>query len=321
MITSEQVLTHYDPALPVRLAWDASPTGIGAGLSHVMPDGSERPVAFASRSLTKTERKYAQIDKFQVFDRSNVIRHITSAPYHPATNDLAERAVQTFKQALRSMYQSSNPVKEKLAKFVIAYRNTPHSSTGVSPAQLSLGRPLRTRLDLVKPNFNGKMVNQQHQQSIGAANEKGRQRLQLEVGDSVMSPDYRGDMKWRSGLIVNKTDRLMYQVQVAPGTIWRRPIDQLKPTAVDHTVEVTDTDTVEVSQPEVASTPPAPIQLSAPPNVAGTVPAISVGDQPAMIPVPTPIASDPPEATPVSPTVRERRYHKRVRWAPQRLDL
>ena len=40
-----------------------SPTGIGAVLSHVMPNGSERPVAFASRSLTKTERKYAQIDK------------------------------------------------------------------------------------------------------------------------------------------------------------------------------------------------------------------------------------------------------------------
>ena len=56
MITSEQVLTHYDLALPVRLACDASPTGIGAVLSHVMPDGSERPVAFASRS-------YAQIDK------------------------------------------------------------------------------------------------------------------------------------------------------------------------------------------------------------------------------------------------------------------
>ena len=63
MITSEQVLTNYDPAFPVRLACDASPTGIGAVLSHVMPDGNERPIAFASRSLTKTERKYAQIDK------------------------------------------------------------------------------------------------------------------------------------------------------------------------------------------------------------------------------------------------------------------
>ena len=57
MITSEQVLTHYDPALPDRLACDASSTSIGAVLSHVMPDGSKRPVVFASQSLTKTERK------------------------------------------------------------------------------------------------------------------------------------------------------------------------------------------------------------------------------------------------------------------------
>ena len=42
---------------------DASPTGIGAVLSNKMPDASERPVAFASRSLTKTQRKYVQIDK------------------------------------------------------------------------------------------------------------------------------------------------------------------------------------------------------------------------------------------------------------------
>ena len=125
-----------------------------------------------------------------------------------------------------------------------AYRNAPHSTTGVNPSQLLLGRPLRTRLDLVKPNLNRKMVNRQHQQSIKAANEKGRQRRQLEVGDSVMSRDYRGDMKWCSWLIVNKTRPLMYEVQVATGIISRRHIDQLKTTAVDHTVEVTDTDTV-----------------------------------------------------------------------------
>ena len=63
MITSEQVLTHYDPNLPLRLACDASPVGIGAVLSHVMSDGTERPIAFASRTLKKTEQKYAQIGK------------------------------------------------------------------------------------------------------------------------------------------------------------------------------------------------------------------------------------------------------------------
>jgi hypothetical protein len=63
MITSDGVLTHYDPNLPVRLACDASPYGLRSVLSHVMTDGTERPVAFASRSLTKSERNYAQIDK------------------------------------------------------------------------------------------------------------------------------------------------------------------------------------------------------------------------------------------------------------------
>ena len=97
-------------------------------------------------------------------------------------------------------------------------------------------------------------------------NEKGRQRRQLEVGDSVMSRDYRGNLKWRSGLIVDKTGSLMYEVQVVPGINWHRHIDHSKPTAV----EVTDTDTVEVSQPKQASTPQAPIQLSAQTNAVGT---------------------------------------------------
>ena len=48
MITSEPLLRLHDPALSVRVACDASPTGIGAVFSHVMPDGSERPVAFAT---------------------------------------------------------------------------------------------------------------------------------------------------------------------------------------------------------------------------------------------------------------------------------
>ena len=63
MIVSDLVLTHYDPNLPLQLACDASPVGIGAVLSHVMADGTERPIAFASISLSKGERNYAQIDK------------------------------------------------------------------------------------------------------------------------------------------------------------------------------------------------------------------------------------------------------------------
>ena len=40
-------------------------------------------------------------EEFRVFIKCNGIRHLTSAPYHPATNGLAERAVQNFKRALK----------------------------------------------------------------------------------------------------------------------------------------------------------------------------------------------------------------------------
>ncbi|GFQ97792.1 transposon Tf2-6 polyprotein [Trichonephila clavata] len=62
-ICSPKVLVHYDPSLPLTLASDASPVGIGCVLSHVYPDGSERLIAFASRTLFGSEKKYSQIDK------------------------------------------------------------------------------------------------------------------------------------------------------------------------------------------------------------------------------------------------------------------
>ena len=52
-LVSPRVLMHYTPKLPLRLTTDASAYGVGAVLSHVCEDGSERPIAFASRSLSR----------------------------------------------------------------------------------------------------------------------------------------------------------------------------------------------------------------------------------------------------------------------------
>lgn len=62
-LSSASVLAHYDPTLPLTLAGDALAYGIGAVISHILPDGSEKPIAFASRSLSPSERNYAQLKK------------------------------------------------------------------------------------------------------------------------------------------------------------------------------------------------------------------------------------------------------------------
>ena len=125
--------------------------------------------------------------EFEDFLKQNVICHIRTAPYHPASNGMAERAVQTFKEGMKKMNEGS--VKTRVSRFRARYRITPQTSTGVSPAELRLGRKPRSRLDLVYPEIGRKVRQSQASQKL-AHDWHGKERT-MQEGEAVYASNFR----------------------------------------------------------------------------------------------------------------------------------
>ena len=78
-------------------------------------------------------------EKFKDFLTKNGIHHRKTTPYHPSSNGLAERAVQTFKDGMKRM-SGEGSLETRVWRFLFKYRITPSSITGVSPAEVLMGR-------------------------------------------------------------------------------------------------------------------------------------------------------------------------------------
>ena len=80
-----------------------------------------------------------------------------STPYHPAINRLVETAVRSFNGGVKDVHT-------KLARFLFSYQLAPQSTTGVLPAELLMGRRLRSDLHLVKPELNKRVEREEERQ-------------------------------------------------------------------------------------------------------------------------------------------------------------
>ena len=89
--------------------------------------------------------------EFETFLKKNGVRDVKTPPYHPASNGIVERAVQTFKAGMKKLQEGS--IETKVCQFLFKYRLTPHTSTGVSPAELMFGRRLCSPLDNFRPGL------------------------------------------------------------------------------------------------------------------------------------------------------------------------
>ena len=100
--------------------------------------------------LTSDNGPQYSSSEFKQFCKENNITHVTVSPHYPQSNGEAERAVGTIKH----LWKKADD-EEKRRKAVMEYNATPFSGTDMSPAQMLMGRRLKTNLiinsELLKP--------------------------------------------------------------------------------------------------------------------------------------------------------------------------
>ena len=161
---------------------------------------------------------------FEKFCEDNSIQHIRSTPYHPKTNGLAERFVRTFKQRFSASRNDHVDEWSRLQQFLLSYRSAPHKTTGKSPAELFLGRRVKTRLDRLRPDPRLKMESEVWKQE--AYHDTNAKPRSFGTGDDVWVQKER-EQGWQPGVVGRRTGELSYEVFVG-GDQKRKHADQMR---------------------------------------------------------------------------------------------
>ncbi len=259
-------------------------------------------------------------DEFAQFVRRNGIEHICVAPYHPSSNGMAERAVQTFKSGFLKM--SGGSIETRISRFLFRYRNTPQGTTGSSPAELLFGRRPRSHLDLLHPDV-ARRVHHKQQKQVEHHDCHAKDRV-IKVNDPVYIQNFASGEKWLSGIIVEKTGPVSFRVRLQDGRFVRRHVDHVRyrHTADGDKISVDSEEKVEANPvvlpiPEVDS-PPVPFsEVILPPMSESTRCVPDPGYTMQNSPSPEP----PDLLIPISASPGTQRRSGRSTRAPDRLNL
>ena len=164
-------------------------------------------------------------EEFETFMKSNGVKHTRCSPYHPSSNGAVERFVRTFKQAMKAGDKDGLTPQHRLENFLLTYRTTPHSTTNVTPSSLFLGRNIRTRLDMVRPDVSQTVFEKQASQKQN--HDRHVRPREFVVGQKVMVKSFKPGPNYLPGTITDVVGPLTYTVCVN-GLLLKRHIDHIK---------------------------------------------------------------------------------------------
>ncbi|GFU31889.1 transposon Tf2-6 polyprotein [Trichonephila clavipes] len=226
-ICSPKILVHYDPSLPLTLASDASPVGIGCVLSHVYPDGSERPIA------SQTFDSYFWFKRgLPVLAATRLLHYaliLQSFEFDIIFRKTIEHGNADFLSRLPKTSEELE-VKDDITIFqmsqIEALPVTSKELRQETSKDIELGpllRALREGKDL-----QGREAQYTIEDGCIMYGQRVCIPRKFDVGDRVAVRVYRAaNTRWKFGTIVNQDGVLHYIIDVQ-GTLVRRHVDQIR---------------------------------------------------------------------------------------------
>lgn len=209
---------------------------------------SDNGPQYSSREFAKFSKEYGFV-------------HRTSSPKYPQSNGEAERGVQTVKSLLK---KTEDPYLS-----LLAYRSTPLSTNGYSPAELLMNRKLRTTLPILPEDLRPKVPDYSElQSSEKQQREKQKQNFDSRHATHNLTPLKEGMTVWVpdhncSGEVVTQVGPRSYQVKISSGILRRNrrhliisPNEQLNNEVdLDNLPEVSNNTSTTTQVPEPHSPP------------------------------------------------------------------
>lgn len=191
-------------------------------------------------------------DDFKAFIKSYGIKHILTAPGHPATNGQAENFVKTLKKSLIATLKShkNDNIDTALANFLFDYRVTKHCTTNSSPAKLLFGREIKSRFSLLKPPLTKDLI---EMKQLDMKNTKNKRNRTFSVGQKVFIRDYKNPNKasWSPAIIKEKLGPRNYKCTLTyENRDIKRHLDQIR----DGEIPNTNNEQVIISPPMLIAT-------------------------------------------------------------------
>ena len=150
-------------------------------------------------------------DKFPLYLQRYAIEHRRVTPHWPIANGEVERMNLTIKRAIQCAHKEGKNWKDELQNFLLDYRTTPHSITGVAPADLMFKHAARNdipSMTLIAPRtridteVNKRDTFCKHKIKVAAGAKYHAQHTKFKVGDQVLCKNLKKRNKlspvWKS---------------------------------------------------------------------------------------------------------------------------